>query len=199
MTFSLTLASGSEIRRQLLENAGLQIDVVPPRVDESALRDSLLAEQTPPRDIADALAELKALCVSSKKPNALVLGCDQVLTLESRLMSKPRNLEEARSQLRDMRGKRHDLLSAAVLCEAGKPVWRHVGVVRMTMRKFSEDWLEGYLERNWPGIGASVGAYQLEGEGVRLFSRIEGDYFTVLGLPLLDLLSFLTMRGDLPT
>ncbi|MAS92194.1 MAG: septum formation protein Maf [Verrucomicrobiales bacterium] len=199
MTFSLTLASGSEIRRQLLENAGLQIDVVPPRVDESALRDSLLAEQTPPRDIADALAELKALRVSSKKPNALVLGCDQVLTLESRLMSKPRNLEEARSQLRDMRGKRHDLLSAAVLCEAGKPVWRHVGVVRMTMRKFSEDWLEGYLERNWPGIGASVGAYQLEGEGVRLFSRIEGDYFTVLGLPLLDLLSFLTMRGDLPT
>ncbi len=199
MTFSLTLASGSEIRRQLLENAGLQIDVVPPRVDESALRDSLLAEQTPPRDIADALAELKALRVSSKKPNALVLGCDQVLTLESRLMSKPRNLEEARSQLRDMRGKRHDLLSAAVLCEAGKPVWRHVGVVRMTMRKFSEDWLEGDLERNWPGIGASVGAYQLEGEGVRLFSRIEGDYFTVLGLPLLDLLSFLTMRGDLPT
>jgi septum formation protein len=199
MKFTLTLASGSEIRRQLLENAGLQIDVVPPRVDESALRDSLLAEQTPPRDIADALAELKALRVSSKKPNAIVLGCDQVLTLESRLMSKPRNLEEARSQLRDMRGKRHDLLSAAVLCEAGKPVWRHVGVVRMTMRKFSEDWLEGYLERNWPGIGASVGAYQLEGEGVRLFSRIEGDYFTVLGLPLLDLLSFLTLRGDLPT
>lgn len=199
MTFTLTLASGSEIRRQLLENAGLQIDVVPSRVDESALRDSLLAEQTPPRDIADALAELKALRVSSRKPNALVLGCDQVLNLESRLLSKPRSLEEARSQLRDMRGKRHDLLSAAVLCEAGKPVWRHVGVVRMTMREFSEDWLKGYLERNWPEVGASVGAYQLEAEGVRLFSRIEGDYFTVLGLPLLDLLSFLTLRGDLPT
>lgn len=199
MTFTLTLASGSEIRRQLLENAGLQIDVVPSRVDESALRDSLLAEQTPPRDIADALAELKALRVSSRKPNALVLGCDQVLNLESRLLSKPRSLEEARSQLLDMRGKRHDLLSAAVLCEAGKPVWRHVGVVRMTMREFSEDWLKGYLERNWPEVGASVGAYQLEAEGVRLFSRIEGDYFTVLGLPLLDLLSFLTLRGDLPT
>lgn len=199
MTFTLTLASGSEIRRQLLENAGLQIDVVPSRVDESALRDSLLAEQTSPRDIADALAELKALRVSSRKPNALVLGCDQVLNLESRLLSKPRSLEEARSQLRDMRGKRHDLLSAAVLCEAGKPVWRHVGVVRMTMREFSEDWLKGYLERNWPEVGASVGAYQLEAEGVRLFSRIEGDYFTVLGLPLLDLLSFLTLRGDLPT
>ena len=199
MTFSLTLASGSEIRRQLLENAGLQIDVVRPRVDESALRHSLLAEQTPPRDIADTLAELKALRVSSKKPNALVLGCDQVLNLDGQLLSKPRSLEEARSQLLDMRGKRHDLLSAAVLCEAGKPVWRHVGVARMTMRTFSEYWLEGYLERNWPEIGESVGAYQLEAEGVRLFSRIEGDYFTVLGLPLLDLLSFLTLRGDLPT
>ena len=199
MTFTLTLASGSEIRRHLLENAGLQIDVVRPRVDESALRHSLLAEQTPPRDIADALAELKALRVSSKKPNALVLGCDQVLNLDGQLLSKPRSLEEARSQLLDMSGKRHDLLSAAVLCEAGKPVWRHVGVARMTMRTFSEDWLEGYLERNWPEIGESVGAYQLEAEGVRLFSRIEGDYFTVLGLPLLDLLSFLTLRGDLPT
>jgi len=199
MTLTLTLASGSEIRRQLLENAGLKIDVVPPRVDESVLRDSLLAEQTKPRDIADALAELKALRVSSKKPGALVLGCDQVLNLEGRLLSKPRSLEEARSQLLGMRGKRHDLLSAAVLCESGKPVWRHVDAVRMTMRAFSEAWLEGYLERNWPEIGASVGAYQLEAEGVRLFSRIEGDYFTVLGLPLLDLLSFLTLRGDLPT
>ena len=129
----------------------------------------------------------------------MVLGCDQVLDLDGELVSKPETPAQARAQLLAMRGCRHELLSAAVICEDGAPIWRHIGTARLTVRKFSDAWLDGYLERNWRDIAESVGAYKLESEGVRLFSRIEGDYFTILGLPLLDLLSFLTLRGDLPT
>lgn len=193
----LVLASTSDIRQTLLRNAGLEFDVIAARVDEEAVRNSMLAEEASPRDIADALAELKATKVSAKRPDALVIGCDQVLNLQGRLLSKPATPQEARAQLGDMRGKRHDLLSAAVICEGGKPIWRHVGVVRMTMRSFSDAYLDGYIARNWESIRHSVGAYKLEEEGVRLFSRVEGDYFTVLGLPLLDLLSYLTLRGDI--
>ncbi|SEK83506.1 septum formation protein [Roseovarius azorensis] len=197
MSSDLILASASEIRQALLAGAGLRFDVRPARVDEAAMRDSMLAQAASPRDIADALAELKAVKVSWKFPAALVIGCDQVLSLEGRILSKPEDRAEAREQLLAMRGKRHELLSAVVICEGGKPVWRHVGVVRMTVRPFSDDWLDGYLDRNWDSIRHTVGAYKLEEEGVRLFSRIEGDYFTVLGLPLLDLLSYLTLRGEL--
>ena len=197
MPQSLVLASTSDIRQTLLRNAGLDFDVVAARVDEETVRNSMLAEDASPRDIADALAELKATKVSAKRPDDLVIGCDQVLNLQGRLLSKPTTPEEARAQLGDMRGKRHDLLSAAVICEGGKPIWRHVGVVRMTMRSFSDLYLDGYIARNWESIRHSVGAYKLEEEGVRLFSRIEGDYFTVLGMPLLDLLSYLTLRGDI--
>ena len=193
----LVLASTSEIRQTLLRNAGLDFVVVPARVDEETVRNSMLAEDASPRDIADALAELKATKVSQKHPEALVIGCDQVLNLQGRLLSKPTTPEEVRAQLGDMRGKRHDLLSAAVICEGGKPIWRHVGVVRMTMRAFSDAYLDDYIARNWESIRHSVGAYKLEEEGVRLFSRVEGDYFTVLGLPLLNLLSYLTLRGDI--
>jgi len=195
----LILASTSHTRRNLLENAGLTIEVEPPRVDEEMIRDGMRAEQYSPRDIADALAEAKAARVSRKKPDALVLGCDQVLDLEGDLLSKPDTAAQARAQLLAMRGRRHELLSAAVICEDGAPIWRHVGTARLTVRAFSEAWLDDYIARNWPDIGDSVGAYKLESEGVRLFSRIEGDYFTILGLPLLDLLGFLTLRGDLPT
>ncbi|MGM0659562.1 MAG: Maf family protein [Pseudomonadota bacterium] len=195
----LILASTSRTRRHLLENAGLSIEVVPPRVDEQMIRAGMLAEDHTPRDIADALAEAKASRVSGKWPGALVLGCDQVLDLDGDLLSKPETPEAARAQLLALRGRRHDLLSAAVICEDGAPIWRHVGTARLTVRLFSDAWLDSYIERNWPGISESVGAYKLESEGVRLFSRIEGDYFTILGLPLLDLLGFLTLRGDLPT
>lgn len=197
MKKNLILASGSAIRAEMLKNAGVEVRIIKPRVDEDMVKDLLLAEGAPPRDIADTLAEMKALKVSEKEPDALVIGCDQVLDLGGRMLSKPETREEARAQLIDMRGERHMLLSAAVICEAGKPIWRHIGQVRLRMRDFSDDFLDGYLDRNWPEVSHSVGGYQLEAEGVRLFSRIDGDYFTVLGLPLMEMLNYLTLRGDL--
>ena len=197
MTDPLILASGSEVRAQMLRQAAVPFAVVPARIDETMIRDALLAEEAKPRDIADTLAEMKALKVSEKNPGALVLGCDQVLDLGGSLLSKPQDPDEAIAQLKAMRGKRHMLLSAAVICENGKPIWRHVGQVRLLMRDASDEFLEGYVARNWDSIRHSVGAYKLEEEGVRLFTRIEGDYFNVLGMPLLELLAYLTLRGDL--
>lgn len=193
----LILASGSEIRASLLENAGLDIEVRPGRVDEDGIRLSLAAEGAPPRDVADALAEMKALKVSRQRPEALVLGCDQILEHRGDCLSKPLDPTEAKDQLRRLRGDQHALLSAAVVCQAGQPLWRHIGVARLKMRSFSDDYLEFYVDRHWESIRHSVGGYKLEEEGVRLMSQIDGDYFTILGLPLMELLGWLTVRGDI--
>jgi len=195
MTSPIILASGSRIRADLLRNAGLDFEVQTPRIDEETIKQALLAEQAPPRDIADTLAEMKARKVADKNPDAMVIGCDQVLAFQNGILSKPRDRDDARAHLSAMRGERHMLLSAAVIYHAGKPIWRHVGQVRLRMRDVSDGYLDAYIERNWDDIRTSVGAYQLEAEGVRLFHSIEGDYFHVLGMPLLELLAFLTLRG----
>lgn len=195
----IILASGSDIRAQLLRNAGVAFDVMNARIDEETVKASLEAEQATPRDIADTLAEMKAQRVAAKEPQALVIGCDQVLALGQQCYSKPESPQDALCQLKALRGQKHQLLSAAVIYENGKPVWRHVGVVRLFMRDASDDYLQDYVDRNWDSIQHSVGGYKLEEEGVRLFTRIEGDYFNVLGLPLLELLSYLTLRGTLPS
>lgn len=197
MSDKLILASGSAIRAQLLRNAGVDFDVHVARIDEEALRAALQAEQATPRDIADTLAEMKAQRIAAKHPGALVIGCDQILALDQQIFAKPDSPAQALSQLQALRGKKHQLLSAAVIYGDGKPLWRHVGVVRLHMRDASDDYLTGYIDRNWPSISEAVGAYKLEEEGVRLFTRIDGDYFNVLGLPLLELLSYLMLRGTL--
>ena len=199
MPQTLILASGSTIRAKLLSQANVPHVVEVPRVDEELIKQALLAEQASPRDIADALAEMKARKISEKNPGALVLGCDQVLDVHGAMLSKPTDPDDAMKQLQQLRGDRHSLLSAAVICEDGQPIWRHVGQVRLRMRDISESYLKGYITRNWDSIRHAVGCYKLEEEGVRLFSGIEGDYFNVLGMPLLELLNYLTLRGDLET
>lgn len=196
--FVLTLASASTVRARLLRAAGLQVDIQPARIDEQALRDSLHADGAGPRDIADALAESKALKVANKHPDAMVLGCDQLLEFDGMLLGKPVSPDEARAQLAAMSGKSHRLFTAAVLYHRGEPIWRHCAVPRLTLRPLSSGFIDSYVARNWDDIRHCVGCYQIESEGIRLFDRIEGDLFAVQGLPLLELLTTLTRRGDIP-
>jgi septum formation protein len=192
----LTLASGSATRRQMLEAAGLEIAVAAARVDEESVKAALLAEGATPRDVADALAEMKAVKVAAKT-GGLVLGADQVLEAGGALISKPESPAEAVTQILSLSGRTHRLLSAAVLVRDGAPVWRHVGVARLTMRTLSPGFVEAYVARTWDEIRHSVGGYQIEAEGIRLMARIEGDHFTILGLPLLELLNYLVISGEI--
>ncbi|AWD22124.1 Maf family protein [Fuscovulum blasticum] len=194
----LILASASETRAQLLRAAGVPTTPYPARVDEEQARLALLAEDASPRDLADALAEMKARKVAERFPEALVLGCDQILEYKGTVYAKPETPEDARAHLTELRGRTHKLMSAAVLYEKGRPVWRTITDAHLTMRDFSDAYRDDYLARNWDTIRHSVGGYRLEEEGVRLFSHISGDHFTILGLPLIPLLSYLGQRGIIP-
>ncbi|WP_371155997.1 nucleoside triphosphate pyrophosphatase [Jannaschia sp. 2305UL9-9] len=189
----LILASSSRTRQTLLRNAAIPFEAVPPRVDEESVRDSLMAEGHGPRNVADALAELKALRIA--RPG-LVLGCDQTLSFDGDVIGKPETPKDAVAQLTRLSGGRHKLHSAAVICEDGKPVWRHIGDVTMIMRAASPAYLGDYVARNWDSIRHSAGSYTLEGEGARLFHQVQGDFFSVLGLPLLPLIDYLVTRGE---
>jgi septum formation protein len=193
----LILASASTIRAQLLRQAGIDFDIKPARIDEEAFRHALATDGGGPRDIADALAEQKALRIAQRHPSALVLGCDQLLECEEEILAKPETQKEAQTQLGKLRGRTHRLHTAAVLCHQGQPVWRHISTPQLTMRNFSETFLQDYVRQNWAEIRHCVGGYQIEGPGIRLFERISGDYFAILGLPLLELLRVLTRRGDI--
>jgi len=191
---NVVLASTSAIRQQVLKGAGVAFEAVSPGVDETAIKDSLVAEGIWPRDIADALAEAKAVKVSLKRPG-LVIGADQTLDFEGRLFDKADSVAEARARLSELRGKTHRLHCGMVLARDGRAIWREVVTTTLHMRPFSDAYLDAYLQRNAPGVLSSVGCYQLEGEGVQLFDRIEGDYFAILGLSLIPLLDVLRRQG----
>ena len=191
----LVLASRSAVRRTLLEAAGVPVEVYPADIDERSLETG--APSATPAAIAALLARQKALVVAGLRPARLVLGADQVLALDAKLFTKPANRAAARTQLRALSGRTHELHSAIALVRDGAVVFEHVGTARLTMRSFSDRFLDAYLDAIGSAATASVGAYQIEGPGLQLFERIEGDYFTVLGLPLLAALDFLRRYGSL--
>jgi septum formation protein len=191
----MILASTSASRQQMLRAAGVSFEAIAPQVDEAELTASLRAEAVSPRDIADALAEAKAVKVARRFPGALVLGCDTVLCYgNDQLLDKPASVADVARHLRLLSGQTHDLISAAVFAQNGKAVWRAIETPRLTMRKLSEAYIADYVQAVGTEVLGSVGAYHLEGRGAQLFSHVAGDYFSILGLPLLAVLDYLRTR-----
>lgn len=193
----VVLASQSASRGAVLSGAGVAFDRMSPQVDEDAAKASLLAEGASPREVADALAELKALRVSGRTPG-LVIGADSTVDLDGRLIDKAPSLPAARDKLLSLRGRPHKLHSAVVVARNGEPIWREVKSATLWVRPFSEAFLDRYLQAEGEALLGSVGCYRLEGLGLQLFERIEGDYFTILGLPMLGLLDLLRRHEALP-
>lgn len=193
----LTLASASAGRAAVLKAAGIDFVQVPATVDEAAIREALRADGRPPADQADLLAETKAVRVSAGRAG-VVLGADQMLACEGEAFDKPRSMAEARDQLKRLRGRTHMLETALVAAVEGAPVWRHLARPRLRMRAFSDAFLDAYLAAVGEDALTTVGAYKLEGLGVHLFERVDGEQSAIIGLPLLPLLAWLRDRGDLP-
>ncbi|WLR92481.1 Maf-like protein [Shinella zoogloeoides] len=195
MTPPLILASQSPFRRMLMENAGLPFRAQAAEIDERAVETELAAGNPTPQQVAEALAIEKARNVAGRNPGALVIGSDQTLSLEGRVFHKPADMAEAKAHLTAMAGRTHSLNCGIALVRDGETLWNNVSVAHLTMRPLSEQFIDRHLARVGTRVLASVGAYQLEGEGVQLFERIDGDYFTILGLPLLPLLAKLRDLG----
>jgi septum formation protein len=193
----LVLASGSRFRRRMLEAAGVPISVSPSDVDEHALREGILKENkwVDPASIALRLAAAKALSVAAIKREAIVIGCDQILSLGDRIFSKPASLDEARNHLATLQGKTHRLHTAVALAQGERVTWQHMATALMSMRHLSRDDIERYIATAGPTICETVGAYEFEGLGVQLFESVDGDQFTIVGLPLLPLIKQLRRRG----
>lgn len=191
----IVLGSGSPYRRKLLEDAGVPVEVIRPQTDERAVEDSISGTGATPAELAEILAAAKAADVSSRAPGRLVIGSDQTLSLGDEVLHKPADMEQARRRLLALSGRTHELKSAAVIARDGDIVWKHVGVARLTMRRLDPAFVGRHLSRVGERALTSVGAYQIEGEGIQLFDRIEGDFFTIMGLPLLPLLGALRDLG----
>jgi septum formation protein len=194
----LVLASASAIRATVLRDAGLPVEIVPAHIDEAEIKAAMRAEQAPAADCALALAALKAERVSRQQPGAFVIGADQLLDCDGTWFDKPLDRDGAAAHLRALAGKTHELVSAVTVVCDGTRLWHHVGRARLTMRPLGERFIAAYLDAAGAGVLTSVGAYQLEGLGVQLFSHIDGDHFTILGLPLLPLLGFLRLHRIVP-
>lgn len=194
MSARIILASGSAIRREILDGAGLDYEVIVRPVDEGAIKEAMLAENSRLRDIADALAEAKAMRVS-RQEEGLVIGADQIMVMGDTLFDKPKNMDDVRNRLISMRGKKHQLLGAVVICENGVPVWRHMSRTTLWVRAFSDEFLDWYIETEGEALLKSVGAYRFEGPGAQLFEKVEGGFFAILGLDLLPVLDYLRTRG----
>ena len=195
---SIILASGSQIRAQILKDAGVPFQVVSKPIDEAAIKTSMLSESARIRDIADALAEAKSVRVS-RNTAGLVIGADQIMTMDGELFDKPPTVAAATERLLAMRGKPHKLIGAMVISEGGAAVWRHISVVTLHVREFSDRWLENYVAAEGERMTRSVGAYRFEGVGAQLFSKVDGDSFSIMGLSLLPLLDYLRTRGAIDT
>lgn len=193
----IVLASTSPTRQLMLRNAGLEFAAAPPQVDERGL--VARHPEWSPEDVALRLAETKALDVSGRYPDALVIGADQVLALHGKPYAKPSSRDECRSQLLELRGHTHILISAVVCARNGQVEWAHQDSSQMTMRSFSDHFLDLYLDRIGDDCTASVGGYKIEGPGLQLFETVRGDHFTILGLPLLPLLAHLRDTGEIPS
>jgi len=193
----LILASASAARRALLESAGLRFEALAAAVDEASIKESARAEGFPAADAALMLAEAKARRIAARRPEALVIGCDQILVQEGRWFDKPEGLAGARTHLEALRGRTHELVTAVLCWRGGERIWQHVAMPRLAMRPVSDAFLDAYLALEGERATESVGAYRLEGPGVHLFDRVEGEHAAILGLPLLALLGFLRQHGVL--
>lgn len=191
----LILASQSPIRAALLKQAGLSFETRPARVDEDAIREGLLAESTRPRQVADYLAETKAQAVALREGDGFIIGSDQIITCNDKFLEKSKTSEDLAQQMRIISGQKLEIFAAAVIFEGHRPVWRHIGVAQCFVKVMNDDVIKAYVRANFDEVKDSVGGFHIEGRGVTLFDRILGDYYAILGMPIIEILAYLRLRG----